>query len=349
MSNEEMNFLEQTFQVLFHESIDVIFLLNYEYRIIECNMQACRVLGSTISKIKNQPIFQVFKEKGKLKSLLDKTKEKGRAVDQFTLVTLNTKNELKYGVSSALVETKSQMLIMLICRDIQHLSEYEERQELIYDLFQHDLLNKLHAQIGYIDFAKRILLSEEKYFGIQHIMLMLERIKDISDRTMYNIQNASILFKLLDKPPVLTNMNISDAISHADRYIKSFFAQRVSIEIEKEEKFLVPADEYLYRLFVNIIIRMLSYTTEKVNAELYIEPPSDEEARVVMHFEGLVLTEEQKDDFTTKKRALERKNLDIILIQNLIERYRIQFSLASVKRGGMNVATKIILKVPVIG
>ena len=350
MNNEnEMKFLQQTFQVLFHESLDIIFLLDYDnYRIMECNIEACRILGATLSKIRNVPIQNFIKEKERLRSFFEETREKGRALGQFTLVTLDRKEELKYGFSSAVVEAGKKKYIVLICRYIQYLSEYEERQELIYDLFQHDLLNKLHAQIGYIDFARRILQSQNERFGIQHVLPMLEKVKDIAVRTMYNIQNASILFRLQDNEPVLQNMSINDAVDHAIRYIKNFFGQRITTSVEKQGNFLIPGDEYLYRLFVNIIVRMLSYTIEKVNVELYVEPPGEEEARVVLHFEGLILNNEQKDDFTIKRRALERKNLDIILIQTLLERYHIRFSLADVRRGGHPVATKIVLRMSVV-
>ncbi|MFW9852879.1 MAG: PAS domain S-box protein, partial [Candidatus Thorarchaeota archaeon] len=154
-ATDEMNLFKETFDVIFQNSMDMIFLLNEEGIILDANIQTCRTLGETLQNIMQGNIRYYVKEKNDIGDFLEKTIQKGTEMQFFTFIN-NDKKEISFHLSSTLVRTENFSYIVLICRDIQDLVDSAKQRKFIFELLQHDLLNKLHAEIGYIDFLNRL-------------------------------------------------------------------------------------------------------------------------------------------------------------------------------------------------
>ncbi|MFW9852716.1 MAG: hypothetical protein ACFFDS_07235, partial [Candidatus Thorarchaeota archaeon] len=175
---------------------------------------------------------------------------------------------------------------------------------------------------------------------------LLEKIRDITVRTIYLIQNANIDLLLQDNLP-LSNQKLEDSINHAIRYLNTFFEQKSKVEIKKFENLIVLGDEFLYRIFVNLIVKMMEFTDEQVDVELTINPPKEDSFRIVIHFENVILSDDEKWELLHTE-SFDRRKLDIAVTQTLLERYGIKIKIENIKRLGELAGTRIILTVPLV-
>ncbi len=341
--SDEANLLRETFDIIFQNSLDMIFLVDEESSIHEANIQACRYFGLTLDELKDKKLSSFVLEKKLLSEFFEQTMEHGTELQKFTFIT-KEKTEVSFHISSALISSIDVKLIVLICRDIQEIVDSEHQRQFFFELFQHDLLNKLHAEIGYIDFFKRLYDSEmiEKQTGIQ----MIEKMRDITVRSIYLIQNANIML-LLQEEKVLTNQKLEDILKHTIRYINNFFAKRVQLEINRIQDVLVLGDEFTYRIFVNLIVRMMEYTDDVVLVDITVGTPVFETIKAKLHFEGAVLSNVDRKELLLNQN-LDRKKLDVIVIQKLLNRYQMELKIDNVRRSGEIVGTKMTLSIPIV-
>ncbi len=340
--SDEAKLLRETFDIIFQNSLDMIFLVDEESSIHEANIQACRYFGQTLDELKDKKLSSYVLEKKLLSEFFEQTMQQTQKLQKFTFVT-KEKTEVSFHISSTLISTVDVKLIVLICRDIQEIVDSEHQRQFFFELFQHDLLNKLHAEIGYIDFFKRLYDSEmiEKQTGIQ----MIEKMRDITVRSIYLIQNANIML-LLQEEKALTNQKLEDILKHTTRYITNFFANRVKLEINRIQDVIVHGDEFTYRIFVNLIVRMMEYTDDVVLVDITAGTPVYETIRAKLHFEGIVLSLEDRKEILMNQN-LDRKKLDITVIQKLLNRYQMDLKIDNVRRSGEIVGTKMTLSIPI--
>jgi len=341
--SNEANLLRETFDIIFQNSLDMIFLVDEESSIHEANIQACRYFGLTLDELKDKKLSSFVLEKKLLSEFFEQTMEHGTKLQKFTFIT-KEKTEVSFHISSALISSVDAKLIVLICRDIQEIVDSEHQRQFFFELFQHDLLNKLHAEIGYIDFFKRLYDSEmiEKQTGIQ----MIEKMRDITVRSIYLIQNANIML-LLQEEKVLTNQKLVDILKHTIRYINNFFVKRVQLEINRVQDVIVLGDEFIYRIFVNLIVRMMEYTDDVVLVDITVGTPVFETVKAKLHFEGIVLSNVDRKELLMNQN-LDRKKLDVIVIQKLLNRYQMELKIDNVRRSGEIVGTKMTLSIPLV-
>jgi PAS domain S-box-containing protein len=311
-------------------------------KILDANIQACRYFGITLAEIKQKNISKFIKEKQQLKEFLEDTSKSGTELKRFTFV-VKDKEEIIFHLSSTLIQSAEYSYIVLICRDIQAMIDSALQRQFFFELFQHDLLNKLHAEIGYIDFFQRLykIGKMEMITGQQ----MLEKMRDITVKAIYLIQNANISL-LIEEDKPLSIQRIEDVISYSVRYLKNFFSNTINVEVIRVDDLNVLGDEFLARVFVNLIVRMLEYAEDIISVEITVDPPVYETSRIKLHFEGVVLSEEEKLEILQAKE-FDRRKLDIAVIQSLLQRYQIRMKIEDVKRMGNVVGTRMILKIPV--
>ncbi|MBY9000389.1 MAG: PAS domain S-box protein [Candidatus Heimdallarchaeota archaeon] len=341
--SDEANLLRETFDVIFQNSLDMIFLVDEEGSIREANIQACRYFGQTLDDLKAKALSNFILEKKLLNEFFTQTIENGQELQKFTFIT-KQQDEVAFQISSTLVVSIDTKLIVLICRDIQDLVDSEHQRQFFFELFQHDLLNKLHAEIGYIDFFRRLYDSQmiEKLTGIQ----MIDKMRDITVRSIYLIQNANIML-LLQEEKSLTAQNLEDVLKHTSRYIDSFFAKRVKLDINRIQDVMILGDEFIYRIFVNLIVRMMEYSDDTVMVDITVGTPVYETVKAKLHFEGIVLSPEDRRELHLNQN-LDRKKLDITVIQKLLNRYQMELKIDNVRRSGEIVGTKMTLSIPII-
>ena len=341
-TKDNFNLFQETFDTIFQNSLDMIMIVETEGKILDANIQACRYFGITLAEIKQKNISKFIKEKKQLKEFLEETTRSGTELKRFTFI-VKEKEEITFHLSSTLIQSSNFNYIVLICRDIQEMINSAHQRQFFFELFQHDLLNKLHAEIGYIDFFQRLykLNKMEMITGQQ----MLEKMRDITVKAIYLIQNANISL-LIEEDKPLTNQALRDVIHHATRYLKNFFSKNINVEVIRVEDIIVLGDEFLSRILINLIVRMLEYAEEMIHVEINVDPPVYETSRIKLHFEDVILSEDEKIEILQAKE-FDRRKLDIAVIQSLVKRYQIRMKIEDVKRMGNVVGTRIILKIPV--
>jgi PAS domain S-box-containing protein len=338
---ENATLIQETFDIIFQNSMDMIFLIDIEGIIHDANIQACRYLGKTLQEIKNTEMVKYVKDRKLFSELLKDTKEKESQIKRLTIITKN-RTEIPFHVSSNVIKSLEQNFIVLICRDIQDIIESALQRKFLFELFQHDLLNNLHAEVGYIDFFHKIFSKEDSFTETSE--QLLSKMRDITIRSIYLIQNANINL-LLQEERSLSNQKIKDFVNHAIRYINNFFARQIRVEVTHMEDLVVLGDEYLYRILVNLIVRMLEYTDDKVEAEIYVTKPKQDKINIKIHFEGIILSQDARTEIL-EIDELDTKKLDVAVTQNMLDRYNVTLRIENVKRLGEIVGTRMTLTFP---
>ncbi len=339
---DEAILFQETFDIIFHESMDMIFIINTDGIILDSNIQACRYLGVTLKNLLQKELRKFVKERKQFREFLESTISEGSKVGQFSFSTKDGK-EISFHVSATLIKTENISYLVLLCRDIQDILDSASQRKFFFDLFQHDLLNNLHAEVGYLDFFKR-LYKQNKWEG-ETVEQLIEKMREIMVRSIYLVQNANINL-LLQEERSLSKQKIEDVLNHSLRYLSSFFSRRIKAEITHMADVIVLGDEYLYRIFVNLIVRMLEYTDENIKVEIYVTRPRSDKVNIKMHFEGVILSTDAKTEIL-EIAALDRKKLDVAVTQSMLDRYEMKLKIEYVKRLGETVGTRITVSAPV--
>jgi len=341
-SKYDVNLFQETFDIIFQNSLDMILIVEPNGKILDANIQACRYFGITLAEIKKRNVSKFIKEKQELKDFLNETTKSGTELRRFTFLVKN-KEEITFHLSSTYIQSSVLSYVVLICRDIQEMINSALQRQFIFELFQHDLLNKLHAEIGYIDFFQRLykIGKMETLTGQQ----MLEKMRDITVKAIYLIQNVNISLLVEENKP-LVEQSMRDVVNHSVRYLKNFFSDNITIEIVRVADIKVLGDEFLSRVLVNLIVRMLEYAEDNISVEITVDPPVYETSRIKLHFEDVILSEEEKQEILQAKE-FDRRKLDIAVIQSLSDRYQIRTNIEDIKRMGDIVGTRMILKIPI--
>ncbi|MCE7741900.1 MAG: PAS domain S-box protein [Candidatus Heimdallarchaeota archaeon] len=339
---DEAILFQETFDIIFQNSMDMIFVVDTDGTILDSNIQSLRYLGTTLKNLQKHKLRKFVKESRAFKEFLDSTILEGSKMDQFTFITKD-KKEIPFHVSATLIKTENSSYLVFLCRDIKDMIEVTAQRRFFFELFQHDLLNNLHAEIGYLDFFKR-LYKQEEWKG-ETAEQLLEKMREMMVRSIYLVQNANINLLIQEERP-LSKQKVSDILAHSIRYLTNFFSKQITAEITHLEDLIVLGDEYMYRVFVNLIVRMLEYTDEKIKVEIYVTKPQSYKVNIKMHFEGVVLSTDAKTEIL-EIAALDRKKLDVAVTQNMLDRYEMRLKIEYVKRLGDVVGTRITVSVPV--
>jgi len=338
---EEAILFQETFDIIFQESKDMIFVVDNNGVILDSNIQSLRYLGMTLKNIHKQELRKFVKESKQFKEFLELTKSEGARNSQFTFLTQD-ENEIPFHVSATLIKAENYSYLVLLCRDIQDIIDVASQRRFFFELFQHDLLNNLHTEIGYIDILQKLGKDETDYEKTAD--QLIEKMREMVVRSIYLVQNANINL-LLQEERLLSKQTIADILKHSVRYLNNFFSKQISAEITHMEDLIVLGDEYMYRVFVNLIVRMLEYTDEKLKVEIYVTRPRDK-VNVRMHFEGVILSADAKTELM-EITTLDRKKLDVAVAHSMLEKYEMKLRIESVKRLGDVVGTRISVSIPV--
>ena len=338
---EEATLIQETFDIIFQNSMDMIFLIDVEGIIHDANIQACRYLGKTLQEVKNTELLNYVKDKKRFKELVKDTKEKGSQSTRLDFITKN-KIEIPFHISSSVIKSLEQNFIVFMCRDIQDIIDSALQRKFLFELFQHDLLNNLHAEVGYIDFFRKIFSKEEELSDTSE--QLLSKMRDITIRSIYLIQNANINL-LLQEDRSLSNQRIPDFVNHALRYLNNFFPKQIRAEVTHMEDLVVLGDEYIYRVIVNLIVRMLEYTDEKLEVEIYVTKPKQDRINIKLHFEGVILSQDARTEIL-EIDELDTKKLDVAVTLNMLDRYNLTLRIENIKRLGEIVGTRMTITFP---
>ena len=117
---DDEKILQETFDILFQNSLDIIILIDNEGAIYDANIQACRYFGLTLPEIKNAKLTDFVKEKKELEDFLEQTYLSGNELTNMVFLTKD-EDEITFHLSSTLIKTETSSFIVLLCRDIQEM------------------------------------------------------------------------------------------------------------------------------------------------------------------------------------------------------------------------------------
>ncbi len=342
-------YFQNLFDVLFQNSHDLIVITDKEGIILNANILALRYFGYTIARIKGINFFSFVKDKRALRQLIKESLEKGESSKRLSI---ETKKEgiIYFDIQAVTITSDTPKLsftnIVFMGKNVQNIVLFDAQRQFIYDLFQHDLLNKLHAEIGFIDFYKKVI---KLYKDIPvSATEMIEKARGLTIKSIYLIQNINILLRVPELGG-LTHQSMKDVINQVERYIQSFFSESIKLDLVYISNYYVAGDDYLYRVFVNLMVMMLDFADNNIVAEITVEDPkvSEDIGRIVLHFENVVISDREKMLIMSKEEDLSIKKLDYVVIQTLIDRYHISMKIHDVRRRGETVGTRIVFTIHV--
>lgn len=349
MEKYEIDYLSEMYDVLFYDSQDIILIISEKGDIVDANLKACKEFHSTLAEIRTKKLYSLVKEQALFKEFLEKTFKEGRAQNRFTLLLTPEDNKGAYHeLISTLIksdETAQRRHAIIVARNIHSIVESDEQRQFFYELFQHDLLNKLHAQIGYIDFTRRILELDK--YEMKTILPMFEKMRDITVKSIYLIQNANMIL-MIKESSKLSNREVTDVVQHAIRYLQSFFLNRISVEVVETNNYVIQGNDYSYRVIVNLLVRLQEYASKPIKAEIIVSQPTMDEGAIKIRVPDIVLTSAQKNELTTPSEHIERTKLDIAVLHQLIKQYHMRMKVTDLRKSGELGGIIISIYMPIV-
>ncbi len=340
MNDSDLSFLRNSFDILFQNNRDIIVFLNEEGLILDANIQACREFGILLPQLHQKDFSTFLKDKNRYRQLLEKTKKEGYYEVTLNLIIAN--NVLvPFDITSSLIEHGEKNYLLLVCKNIKEIIDSETQRQFLYQIFRHELLERLQGQIGYSELARKII-KENK----EDAVALIDKILRVTSDSINLVQNINILLILKDEHEFITT-KISEILNISNRHFKTFYKDEIQLEMTILYDFCVYVDDLFYRIIVNLILRMYEKMKGKHITEITVYPPKNEESRIVLHFEGVILTNKEKKEIETDK-SYDIHKLGIIVIQSLVEKHNVKIKIEDIKRSGKIFGTRVVLKVPVI-
>ncbi|MHA1968736.1 MAG: sensor histidine kinase, partial [Candidatus Hodarchaeales archaeon] len=224
--------------------------------------------------------------------------------------------------------------VLSVITYIGKLKEAEEREELLFTLLGHDLINKIHVIGGYLQLLQDSGLSEDSYKKIEKAM-------NANNESLQLLQKIRML-REIDQEGETSIVNLDSLLRGVIEKIKNLAAEK-KIEINYEEiSFDVLGGSLLEELFYNLIENSIKHAEcSKIKISGYRE---DEKIIVTVEDNGKGIPEK------VRKRLFDKRNkgkvstglgLGTYLIKRIVENYGGNVSCNDSELGGARFNVKL--------
>ncbi|MHA2204181.1 MAG: PAS domain S-box protein, partial [Candidatus Hodarchaeales archaeon] len=182
--------------------------------------------------------------------------------------------------------------VLSVITYIAKLKKAEEREELLFTLLGHDLINKIHVIGGYLQLLQDSELSEDSY-------KMIEKAMNANSESLQLLQKIEML-REIDQEGETSIVNLDSLLRGVIEKIKNLTAER-KIEINYEEiSFNVLGGPLLEELFYNLVENSIKHAhCSKIKISGYQE---DEKIIVIVEDNGKGIPEK------VRKRLFDKRN-----------------------------------------
>lgn len=224
--------------------------------------------------------------------------------------------------------------VLSVITYIAKLKESEEREELLFTLLGHDLINKIHVISGYLQLLQDSEISEDNY-------KLIEKAMNASNESQQLLHKVRML-REIDREGETSIVNLDSLLRGVIEKIKNLTAER-KIEINYEEiSFNVLGGSLLEELFYNLIENSIKHAhCSKIKISGYQE---DEKIIVTVEDNGKGIPEKVRKrlfDKRNKEKVSTGLGLGTYLIKRIAENYGGNVSYKDSELGGARFNVKL--------
>jgi len=172
----------------------------------------------------------------------------------------------------------------------------------INDLMSHDMSNINQIALGYIDVLSETELSEKQK---KYILTTKRAIR----RSARLVTNAKILKRMLEEEEEKRETELSSQIEEAIKNVSDYPGKKVSIEYAPKRGQIVSADEFLPKVFENLLDNAIKFTPSE-NVRVAVDVFEEENAyRIEIKDWGKGVSREMKKDIFLRYERLQEGKL----------------------------------------
>ncbi len=257
----EIQLAHTRYRQLFEDNIDLIFLSDWEGRILEANREAIEFSLFSREELRSMRMYHL--------GIVD-WNEVGinfEALNSGDRLTYEAAFQPKFGATRPVVVHVHQVTIedqsglQWIVRDITELKKLERMREDLTSMIYHDLRSPLANVVSGLDLIKSMVPEE---YGVGSVASIAERSVNRVQRLVSSLLDTSRLQsgqKILNPTPVIVQIIVSEAVETVKPVAEaSNFVLKVTMP---EEPVTLIADvDMIRRVMINILENALKYSSQ---------------------------------------------------------------------------------------
>ncbi len=258
------------YRQLFEDSIDPIFISDWDGKILEANLEAIQLSGYSLEELKTMQLYHFTQVNWKIVGINFSELKQGDPLSYESYLQPKQGRSIPIETHVNAVFMQNQVGLQWIMRDISEIKKLQRMREDLTSMIYHDLRSPLTNVISGLDMIRNMVPEE---YGIESVV-------DIAERSINRVQR--MISSLLDTSRLQAGQKITalsltvfqDVIKDAVETIRpAAEASRFRLEFDlPEEPVELKMDvDMIRRVLVNLIENALKYSAEGLTIKLGLE------------------------------------------------------------------------------
>lgn len=343
---EELQESEERYRAIFDRSIYCVFVYDFESKFIDANKAALDLFGYGKEEISSVTFSSLLEGDDLLRATKITEEIRKNGFQKKPSVFRVKKKDGNY----VWLETEGSLIykegkpyaVQGIGKDITRdraLKEQREKArkeaEFYADLLAHDLGNINQVTLGYLYLLENAKDEKTRKKNINNILRSITKSSQLTE---------SIKILKIIKSTETGKFNIKKSIKRSAEKIKDYFDRDIEINIDAEGEFYVIANEFLDRVFFNVLENSVEHTFyDPVIIDIRIEEKNGF-CNVHIRDYGLGISSEKRKDILRNLETLsKRTGMGLYLAKKILERFGGNFDIKTMEKG-----VEIIVSLPTI-
>jgi NtrC-family two-component system sensor histidine kinase KinB len=257
----ETQLAHSRYRQLFEDNIDLIFLSDWEGRILEANREAIEFGFYSREELNNMKMFHLGIVDWNMVGINFQDLKTGERKTYESVFQPKTGPILPVVVHVHQVTMEDQSGLQWIVRDITELKKLERMREDLTSMIYHDLRSPLANVVSGLDLIKSMVPEE---YGVGSVVNIAERSVNRVQRLVSSLLDTSRLQagqKILNPSPVIVQNLVNEAVETIKPAAEaSNFA--LTVTLPEEPATLLADVDMIRRVMINILENALKYSTQ---------------------------------------------------------------------------------------
>ncbi len=258
---EEVQVAHARYRQLFEDSIDPIFISDWEGKVLEANHEAIQLSGYSKDELQTMQLYHFTQVDWKVVGINYSELIEGEPHTYESVLQPKLGPSIPVEVHVHAVKIDNQDGLQWIMRDITELKKLERLREDLTSMIYHDLRSPLSNVVSGLDLI-RAMVPEDP--GVESVIQIAERSLNRVQRLISSLLDTSRL-QAGQKITSLTPVIIQDLVNEAKETVKpAAEASHFSFEVNAPEKpieLMVDAD-MIRRVLINLMENALKYSSK---------------------------------------------------------------------------------------
>ncbi len=324
---------EKEYEMILENTNDIIFSLDKEGDIIYIS-NAVRQYGFDPDLMVDKKIIDFVHPDDKERAIEEFRKTVEKNIDfQIDMRMVDTHGNIvhveEYG--KPIIDQGEVVGVTGVIRDVSDRKKVKERVDMLHSLLRHDVRNKTHVTLGYLQLMEDLELPREAEDYISKMKKNIEKNLDI-------IEKVRALRRAEEED--LRGMDLRASFNEVDLHSRSMIEDEMKIDISDIEECTVKANTLLDQLFSNLVENAIYHSDGSL---VRICVGCGEDVTVIIEDDGVGIPDDKKDIIFEKGYTTDTDRgtgLGLFLVKNLIDIYGGDIKIEDSDLGG----AKFILK-----